>query len=108
MVKTSDDLSWEVVNISEKLSDENANDLRVHLLNLFNNEHFKVRFDFSNVQHINTVTLNIFTVFSKLLEEKSADYQLEIINANDDIINLFRMTHLEKTYKLIRGTSDGF
>ncbi|QTA81689.1 STAS domain-containing protein [Desulfonema limicola] len=108
MVKTSDELSWEIVKVLEKLNNENAGNLRTHLLNLFNNKQFKVRFDFSDVKNINTMALNIFTIFSKLLKEKSTDYQLEIINANDDIINLFKMTHLEKTYKIIRGTSNGF
>jgi len=102
MVETSDNLSWKVVQVSENLTDEdeNASAFRLHLLNLFNSKNFKIRFDFSGIKNINTNTLNIFVIFSNLLKGKLSDYQVEIINANDDIVNLFKMTHLDRTYKI--------
>ena len=57
MAETSDGISWEIVQVSEKVNDENSDELRAYLLNLLNNEQFKIRFDFSQVKKINAITI---------------------------------------------------
>lgn len=103
MLERPNNTGWEIIQAAKIIDEENCDELRSCLLNLLNNKQLNVRFDFSDAKKINTAALNIFTVFSDLLKNEVSDYNLEIINANDDIVNLFRMTHLDHTYKINTG-----
>lgn len=58
------------------------------------------RFDFSKVDDIDSVSLSVLIVFSKLLSKKQ-NGKLEIINLNEDLRNLLKLTRVDRIFKII-------
>ena len=59
----SEETELEIIKIPEILTADLINDLRVQLIELIKNNNYKIRFDFSGVQHINSKALQVFAVF---------------------------------------------
>lgn len=102
----SDDKPWKIIRPASDISAETAEKFRSLLLDLLNNDHRKYRFDLSDVKDMDSVILSIFVIFSDMVSERFPDAELKIINANKDIANLFRMTHLDDAYHISCRFSD--
>ncbi|MCP4112340.1 MAG: ABC transporter substrate-binding protein [Desulfobacteraceae bacterium] len=87
-----------VIRPSGDITATEINEFRSLLKNLTQKGYVKYCFDFSKVQDIDSVGLSAFIVLSKMLADKDAD--LEITNACPDIAELFRMTHLDESYRI--------
>ena len=75
-----------------------AEDFRVKLNDLFQRGITKFFFDLEDVEDMDSVSLSVFVILAKILANK--EKELKIINANDDLRNLFRMTRLDKIYEI--------
>jgi anti-anti-sigma factor len=60
----------------------------------------KFRFDFSVVEDIDSVSLSVLIVFSKMVSKKE-DWNLQLTNLNGDIRNLFKMTRVDRIYDVL-------
>lgn len=60
----------------------------------------KFRFDLLKVQEIDSVGLSAFIVLHKMLSKNGPKPDLEVINVCREIVELFRMTNLEKIYMI--------
>ena len=60
----------------------------------------KFRFDFSAVEDIDSVSLSVLIVFSKMVSKKE-DWNLQLINLNADLRNLFKMTRVDRIYDVL-------
>ncbi len=98
--EVSDDEYWKIIKPTGDITAEIADKFRNLLLDLLNNGHQKYRFDFSHVKDIDSVILSIFVIFSNMVSDRHPNAELKIINAGKDIINLFRMTHLDDSYHI--------
>lgn len=75
-----------------------AEEFRVKLNDLFQRGVTKFFFNLEEVEDMDSVSLSVFVILAKILAEK--EKELKIINANDDLRNLFRMTRLDKIYEI--------
>lgn len=104
--EVSDDPPKKVIRPVGNITAETAEGLRTLLLNLLNEGHSRFCFDFSHVEDIDSIALSIFVIFSNMVSEKFPDEKPELLNAHEDIVNLFRMTRLDQKY-LISVEMDG-
>lgn len=74
--------------------------LRNLLLALLRKKYLVFRLDFEHVDDIDSVILSVLIVFHKMLRE-SGDWQLEIIHLDKELQDLFRLTRLDRLYKII-------
>lgn len=62
-------------------------------------DHF--RFDFKQVEDIDSVCLSVLIVLSKTVTREDRNHQLEIVNANKDLVMLFKLTRMDELYTII-------
>lgn len=60
------------------------------------------RFDLSEVEDIDSITLSIFVVFSNMLDKLGQEHTLEVTGANKDIEDVFNLTRLTNTYRFVK------
>ncbi|MDM8515171.1 ABC transporter substrate-binding protein [Desulfobacterales bacterium HSG16] len=58
------------------------------------------RFDLSKVEDIDSVGLSAFIILARMLSDSDAGSELEIMNATRDIAELFRMAHMDESYRI--------
>lgn len=58
------------------------------------------RFDLSHVDDIDSVGLSAFIILARMLSHLDVATDLEIIHANKDVIELFRMAHIDESYRI--------
>lgn len=75
-----------------------AEEFRVKLNELYQRGIHQFLFNLEDVEDMDSVSLSVFVILAKILGDK--EKTLTIINANDDLRNLFRMTRLDKIYKI--------
>lgn len=75
-----------------------ADEFREKLNQLFQEGITQFFFDLKDVEDLDSVSLSVFVILAKILANK--DKELKIVNANDDLRNLFRMTRLDKIYEI--------
>lgn len=82
-----------------------ADKFRVIMLELLDNDYANYKFDFKEVEDIDSISLSLLITFSKMLKKKFPNGQLNIVNANQDLANLFNLTRLNKIYNItnVRG-----
>jgi len=98
-IKEMDD--WTVVHPSGDITAEDADSFRYVMHDCLDKGKTQFRFDLSSVNDVDSIGLSLFVIFSNMAQQKSSDIQLEIVNANQDITNLFQMTRLNRIYKII-------
>ncbi len=98
--KIDSDNDWTTVKPSGDLTAASAEQFRSVLLELLNARNRNFEFDFENVQDIDSISLSIFIVFAKMVEKEESQAQLRIINASSDIVNMFQLTRLDRTYQV--------
>lgn len=62
------------------------------------------RFDFRHVEDIDSVSLSVLIVFSKILAKKK-NWKLEIIHLNDELKKLFQLTRVDRIFKVLENTA---
>jgi serine/threonine-protein kinase RsbW len=78
---------------------------RALLESLLDNGAFHFRFDFRNVDDIDSVSLSVMIVFSKMLAKKKR-WKLEIINLNNDLRKLFQLTRVDRIFDVLEDEND--
>ncbi len=90
-----------VVRPSGPLSAATIPELKGQLMDRVAEGHDRFRFDFERVTEIDSISLTLFVVLIKTLEQAGRKAVLEIVNADENIANLFRMTRLDRHYRLL-------
>jgi anti-anti-sigma factor len=90
-----------VVQPSGDITSEDADPFRYVIHDCLEKGKTKFRFDLTHVNDIDSIGLSLFVIFSNLAQKKFSNIGFEIINANQDIINLFQMTRLNRIYTII-------
>lgn len=97
---TSQEEDWTVIRPSGDLTARVADEFRTTLLDLLEAGHSRFRFQLENVGDIDSITLSIFVIFSNTLLNKDAEAGLEIAGANKDIVSMFQLTRLDRSYRI--------
>ncbi len=92
---------WNVVRPSADLTASAAERFRVLLLELIDGGNTRLRFDLTDVEDVDSVTLSVLFALTKTLFERTSEAELEIVNANELLRTLFRMTRLDRVYRII-------
>lgn len=91
----------QIIRPSGNLTATVANKFRMLLNDLVDQDCTKYQFDLAEVEDLDSVSLSTLIVFSKMLSRKKEAICLEIINAGEDLVNLFKMMRLDNTYKIL-------
>ncbi|MFP4347339.1 MAG: STAS domain-containing protein [Thermodesulfobacteriota bacterium] len=100
MFKIIDQSNWMVIQPTGDIVSRESEDFRRLLLDLLNNGHKRIRFDLSKVRDIDAAALRVFVVFSDLIGRRFPDRRIELIHTDPDIEILFRLTRLDRTYRI--------
>jgi anti-anti-sigma factor len=92
------DNNTQVIRPSGDITASIADRLRAILVDLLDRGYRQYRFDFTNVEDIDSVALSVMIVFSKMLGSKGEMCQLEIVNAGKSLADLFHMTRMDRIY----------
>lgn len=98
----TDDGDWKVIEPSGDLTAVVADEFRQTLLNLLQEGFHKFRFNLEKVEDIDSITLSIFVIFSNTLGKSGKDTELEVVGAARDIVNMFQLTRLDRSYKIVQ------
>ncbi|MGR3319444.1 MAG: ATP-binding protein [Candidatus Anammoxibacter sp.] len=98
--EVSDSGEWKVIKPTGDITASTADKFRVFLLGLINDNHKMYRFDFEHVDDIDSVSLSVLICFAKMVDKDDIKGKFEVINANKDVINLFRMTRIDKVFEI--------
>ncbi|MCP4106671.1 MAG: response regulator [Desulfobacteraceae bacterium] len=99
------DNGWCVIRASGNITATVTHKFGNLLKKLVQDGNMKFRFDLSEVQEIDSVGLSAFILLNKTLSKKRTKPDLEIMNASPEIISLFRMTNLDKAYRITGVTT---
>lgn len=91
---------WQIITPSGDITASTADNFREILVRLLDRGNRQYRFDFRNVEDIDSVALSVMIIFSKMLTKESGKSRLEIVNARNALTNLFHLTRMDRTYKL--------
>jgi len=95
-----DSKDWQIITPSGDITASIAENFRTVLVELIDKGYRKYRFDFIYVKDIDSVALSVMIIFSKMLSKKNGKTELEIVNAEKGLASLFRMTRMDRLYKL--------
>ncbi len=101
--RVEDDEGWQVITPSGDITASIADRFREILVELADQGHRKYRLNFTQVEDIDSVALSVMIIFAKMLDKRDEKRQLEIVNAGKALVDLFRMTRMDKTYRVIVG-----
>jgi anti-anti-sigma factor len=91
---------WLIICPSGNIAAPEIDQFRTLLKTKLEQGHLKYRFDFSDVQDIDSSGISAFVILSRVLEKRNAGAGLEIVNVPPAIANLFRMTRLNKICRI--------
>jgi len=100
MITEFEENGWRVIQPSGNIQEDLSEKFRLTIKNLMDQGCQKFRFDFSNVQDINAEALSVLIIMTKKLSETNNELNLEVIGANQNIENLFRVIHLDEFFKM--------
>ncbi len=92
---------WQIIRPGGDITAANAEDCRKIMVQMIDRGYRKFRFDFSNVEDVDSVGLSLLIIFSKMLDQKGEDRQLSIFNPRKSLVNLFRMTRIDRIYRIV-------
>jgi anti-anti-sigma factor len=92
--------NWKIVTFTGDITETHVELLEGFFREMAVNGWEKIRFDFSGVSHMDAKSLTLFSTLAKMRESQGLKKELEIVNINDDLLNLFKMTRLDGAYKL--------
>jgi anti-sigma B factor antagonist len=90
----------QVIVPSGDLGEAEAESFRTLLLNLFDRGNTRFRFDLSRVAAIDSIPFSVFLVFAKMLLKSGPSPDLHIVGASSDIAQLFRLTRMDRVFRL--------
>lgn len=90
---------WQIIIPTGNITAAVAEKFRVLLNDLVKLNNTKFKFDLANVDDLDSIALSVFIILSKLLKKKG-ESELAIINAKKDLMNLFQMTKMDKSYQI--------
>lgn len=102
---TTDNGEWKIISPTGDITASSADRFRIILLEMLKQNITKYRFNLKEVNDIDSVSLSVLICFANMLNKQSNDGKLEIVNANQDLINLFLMTRLNKTFNIVEQTA---
>ncbi|MCP4347497.1 MAG: STAS domain-containing protein [Desulfobacterales bacterium] len=97
------DSGRQVITPSGDITASVAEDFRTILVELADKGYREYLFDFAHVRDIDSVALSVLIVFAKMLGKKNTKSELEIINAEKGLRDLFHMTRMNKIFKVRSG-----
>jgi len=89
-----------IITPSGDITASGIDDFRSLLKRLTDQGYTRYRFDLLKVEEIDSVGLSAFIILSRMLSHQNAPADLEIINANGDIADLFRLAHMDASYQI--------
>ncbi len=89
---------WQVIKPSGSITASTADKFRLILVSLLKENKSMFRFDFKNVEDIDSVSLSVLVCFAKMAGKENNASRLEMLNANKNLVNLFKMTRLDRKY----------
>lgn len=92
---------WQVIKPTGNITAGIADKFRVMLLDLINTGHKQYRFDLTDVEDLDSVSLSVLICFSKMVNKQDFKGQLEITNAKKDLVNLFLMTRMDRIFNIV-------
>jgi anti-anti-sigma factor len=98
-VEEKDD--WIIVRPSGDITAEESDNFRLVMHDCLEQKKTKFRFDLSHVNEVDSIGLSLFVIFSNMARKQTFDIGLEIVNANQELANLFQMTRLNRIYEII-------
>ena len=87
------------------LTANTARKLRERLRELHDAGHRRFLFDFESVADMDSVALSVFVILAGMLPRAEGGADLAIRNAGRDIVNMFQLTRLDRSYRIesLRG-----
>lgn len=101
MFKVSHQPPWEIIQAAGNMTAETSEELIGVLSDIIRRQQGSIRFDMSHVRDIDAVSLHILVLFFQRAGKDLPSADLEIVHADDDIRNLFLMTHLDRSCRII-------
>jgi len=95
-----EDASGKTVRASGDMMTGSAEELRTTLLGMLRDGVQAVRFDLSSVRNMDAVSLAVLVGFADMVQGQYPDISLEIILADRNIIDLFRLSGLDQVYRI--------
>jgi len=92
---------WKTIAVAGDITAANVNDLRDQLQTMLDEGTMKFRFDLQDVSDVDSLGLSALVVLSKMVAKLEGETGLEMINANKSLLNLFRMTRIDKIYNIV-------
>ena len=86
---------WGVITPAGDLVEQNADELRLQLLEMEEDGLSNFRLNFENVEDIDTASLGVLLTFAWQINTENIDGQIEITNASKDISDFFLLTKLD-------------
>ncbi|MGE4468703.1 MAG: ATP-binding protein [Desulfovibrio sp.] len=83
------------------LSSSVAEPFRSLLVGFLDQGRTRFRFDLAHVADIDSVALSIFVIFANMVAKRDEDNVLEVVNASEDIREMFHLTRLSRVYSVI-------
>ena len=91
---------WQVILPSGDLRAATADNFRGQLIKLLDRGFARYRFDFKNVEDIDSVSLSVLIIFARTLSSQD-EKELEVVNMNEDLQDLFQMTRMDQIYSIV-------
>lgn len=99
MPNVHEDGPWKVIQAGSDLTDTEARELQAVLTELYEQGARRFRLDMSNVSDIRAAGLTLLALLARWPRQES-EIELAVTEAAPDIVNLFKMTGLDRIYAL--------
>ncbi|GBC60048.1 hypothetical protein DENIS_0990 [Desulfonema ishimotonii] len=90
-----------IIKPSGAVTAENIGECRTALLKLIERRCPEVRFDLSALTDIDARFLGLLVMFAATVQKRFPSMRISLAGGNEDLINLFRMTRLDRTCRIL-------
>jgi anti-anti-sigma factor len=101
LFETDEEDGVQCITPTGDLSSSVAEPFRSLLVSCLDEGRTRFRFDLSHVSDIDSVALSIFVIFANMVAKRDEDNLLEVVNASEDIREMFHLTRLSRVYSVI-------
>lgn len=96
----SNDNAALTITPSGNITSNVADNFRIILLESLDENNENIVFNFNEVEDLDSISLSLLITFAKMFNRKFPDIKIKVMNANDDIKNLFTLTRINKFYNI--------
>lgn len=96
----SDIDEWKVIRPVGDITNVNAEKFRTILVDSLNDGATQYRFDFEKVNDIDSISLSVLVCFARKFNKNVSNGNLEIVNSNRDVKDLFQLTRMDKVFNV--------